>query len=703
VNALLRGGALLCAVAAGLTAGCGGGTDQPIRIGVVLNLTGPNTVGARKPLEWARDNVNAAGGIEGRPIEFVYKDLAHEPLADVVRTLASDDSIAAVIGPASSADALRAASTFVRAEKVMVTPSATSADLFRAFSTYRPQYFWRPVESDIGQVRAMLKLATSRGARSVALVTGDSAYGNTFFDWFGFLATDTGLRVTTTIRYSQQGDSCRVPLDRALRSGADAVLAVPDGLEQAICMAQEWRASGSRPRLILSDSAQSPSMIRALGSRATGLEGTGLASDPSSGFKQAFEARFHEPLSTNAANIYDSVLLVAYGLARSHGEAGASLANAIKVVVGGNGRLVRWDRAGVATMLRAIKAGRSPAVEGAVGRWNFDRDVGIERVASTYEHWRVARRRFAIAGYVSTAGTRTARNDRSAGRTPATPTRGNTVVGGGYDPGQKTGTWALLVAASDGWDNYRHQADVVAQYERLRAGGVPPDHIVVVSADDIANNPRNRPRGTVRYAVRGRNLYRGFHADYPLHGMTAERLMAILSGRASPEDPKVLRPTAGDNVFVFIAGHGNQNGVYLGLGDPVPPPGGAPSIITPSLLGGTVAAMASRRAYRRMLIAVEACEAGTLGRDLRARGAILISAANPVEDSLSANYDASKRTFLADRFAYVLWRAEQQTPDASLPELYQQLYLNVSGSHVSAYGPAFGQAASASLREFVTG
>jgi hypothetical protein len=42
-------------------------------------------------------------------------------------------------------------------------------------------------------------------------------------------------------------------------------------------------------------------------------------------------------------------------------------------------------------------------------------------------------------------------------------------------------------------------------------------------------------------------------------------------------------------------------------------------------------------------------------------------------------------------------------PNISLLDLYRRLYLNVDGSHVSAYGPGFGSTASASLREFVTG
>ncbi len=678
------------------------GRSDPIRIGVMLPLSGPDAVSSQLPLSWAQENVNAGGGINGRRIEFVYRDLAYEPALAVARSFASDKSVTAVIGPDNSEDGRQVTSTLIDHRKVVVSPSATSADLFRAYSSKNPRYFWRPVESDIGQVRTMLNLAAQGGAKSVALMTGDSEYGNTFFNWFGFLATEMGLRVTATVRYDQSAQPCQRFASQALASGADALLAVPDRTEQAACIARQYRAAGSPRRLIFSDAAQDPPLIQALGAQAEGLEGMGLAPDPSNGFAKAFKARFGQPPTPYAANTYDSVLLLAYGLARSGGHGGVRLANAISTVAAGTAPGLGWDRPAVAQALSAIGAGRQPAINGAVGRWNFDKTAGVELVASTYVHWRIQGDRFAVAGYLSTANTATAADGLSAQDTPASWNKAGAAGGGSYRPRPKTGGWALLVAASDGWENYRHQADVLAQYQRLRAHGMPADHVVVVSANDLAHSPQNHQPGTVRYEQGGANLYDGLPVDYPLQDMTAARLMAILSGTASRTNPKVIRSGPTDNVFVYLAGHGNQQGLYLGLGAPVASPGANYSILTPQALNRSVADMAAHRRYRRMLIAVEACEGGVLGQELDAPGALLISAASPIENSLSANYDSVNATWLADQFSYELWQAEAATPQASIEALYRQLYLNVDGSHVSAYGPGFGNAAGVRLAEFLT-
>lgn len=659
----------------------------------MLPLSGPDATGYRAPLTWAAQNVNAAGGIDGRRIELIFRDIGREPVLGVARSVADDGTIAAAIGPDNSQDALEVASLFTASQKVLVTPSATSADLVRAFSTRRPVYFRQTVSSDIAQVRVLLRLAARRGARRVALLAGADPYGTTFFDWVGFLALEEGLRVTSTARYNQATQRCAPYVDRALGTKPNALIAVPDGVKQATCMARAWRARKGRTQLLFSDSAQTPELIHELGAGANGLEGTAPAPVPGNGFTEAFQARFGYPPTPYAANAYDAVLVIAYGLERAHGDGGAPLARGISSVLAGRGRRVGWDRRAVALTLAAIRAGRRPRLEGASGALRPELDAPMEPAIASYEHWRVEDGRFRAIGYLSA---------QDYPDQDPTSKHQELAVGGRYRPGPKKGLWALLVAASDGWENYRHQADVMAQYRVLRANGVPVSHIIVVMADDLARNKRNPHRGQVPYLPGGTSLSRGLHVDYPLHGMTAERLMAILSGHRSAQNPKVINSTAGDDVYVYLAGHGNADGLYLGLGEPVPTPSGEYSVLTPELLDKTISKMAARHRYRRMLVGVEACEGAALGTKLSAPGALLVSAASPTENSLSANYDVAYGTWLADEFSFRLWKAEMQSPHASLDEIIKRLYLSVDGSHVSTYGPRFGNPARVSLDEFLT-
>ena len=49
---------------------------------------------------------------------------------------------------------------------------------------------------------------------------------------------------------------------------------------------------------------------------------------------------------------------------------------------------------------------------------------------------------------------------------------------------------AILVAGSNGWENYRHQADVCHAYQILHRNGISDSNIIVMMYDDLAHHWR---------------------------------------------------------------------------------------------------------------------------------------------------------------------------------------------------------------------
>ncbi|MBO1902804.1 ABC transporter substrate-binding protein [Leucobacter weissii] len=99
----------LTTVAALLLAGCAPGGEEapdadPIRVGAVSSITGPapfpDVPGAAQALF---DRVNAEGGIDGRPIEFISEDDGADPAkaAQSARRLVDEDEVVALVGGAS--------------------------------------------------------------------------------------------------------------------------------------------------------------------------------------------------------------------------------------------------------------------------------------------------------------------------------------------------------------------------------------------------------------------------------------------------------------------------------------------------------------------------------------------------------------------------------------------------------------------------
>lgn len=57
--------------------------------------------------------------------------------------------------------------------------------------------------------------------------------------------------------------------------------------------------------------------------------------------------------------------------------------------------------------------------------------------------------------------------------------------------------WAVLVAGSNGFHNYRHQADVFHAYQTLISKGMDKNNIIVMAYDDIAKDLYNPVHGKV--------------------------------------------------------------------------------------------------------------------------------------------------------------------------------------------------------------
>ena len=99
--ALLAGGALVIAVA--LALGLRRGPPPPIRVGVLQSLSGAMAISARPVAEatvMAIEELNAAGGVLGRPLEAVVRDGASDPptFAREAERLITADGVAATFG-----------------------------------------------------------------------------------------------------------------------------------------------------------------------------------------------------------------------------------------------------------------------------------------------------------------------------------------------------------------------------------------------------------------------------------------------------------------------------------------------------------------------------------------------------------------------------------------------------------------------------
>jgi len=265
---------------------------------------------------------------------------------------------------------------------------------------------------------------------------------------------------------------------------------------------------------------------------------------------------------------------------------------------------------------------------------------------------------------------------------------------------RKGHVWALLVAGSAGYGNYRHQADVAHSYHVLGRGGVLKEHMIVMMYDDIANSPLNPHPGTIRNHPQGPDLYQGLKRDYTGEEVNVQNFLAVLKGddasvsKGPHASGRVIQATANDRVFVFYSDHGAPG--LLGM-----PQGG---YLYADQMHDAIRFRHAHQGFREMVLYIEACESGSMFEGLLESdmNVYATTASNGVESSwgvycpgMDPSPPPEYMTCLGDLYS-VSWMEDVDSNDVSMESLHEQYervkkrtsnnYTFIQGSHVTEFG-----------------
>jgi branched-chain amino acid transport system substrate-binding protein len=167
--------ALLAAVLAGCSAAYAQAT---IKLGVLLPMSGGAAsvgLGTQDGIKLAVDEINAAGGVGGKRLEFLVRDTQLKPdlASAAAKELLTKEGVKIFIGPATSAESL-AVSEFARNEKVVNINASAKTEALTAANLH-DYIFQLNTTTDVDGVR-MAKLLKEIGAKSVCFTGYDYAY-----------------------------------------------------------------------------------------------------------------------------------------------------------------------------------------------------------------------------------------------------------------------------------------------------------------------------------------------------------------------------------------------------------------------------------------------------------------------------------------------------------------------------------------------
>lgn len=245
----------------------------------------------------------------------------------------------------------------------------------------------------------------------------------------------------------------------------------------------------------------------------------------------------------------------------------------------------------------------------------------------------------------------------------------------------ETKTWVVLAAGSDGYYNYRHQADVCHAYQVIHAMGVPEEHIIVMMKDDIANNTQNPRKGEIINEPNGPDVYKGVPHDYTGRLVTSDNFIKILTGKKmTVGSGKSLESGPDDNVFVFFDDHGSEGALCFPRG----------CDLNAAKMQTTLNTMAKKKMFKKLVFYVEACFAGSVFYKLVLPDNVYVTTAAPVgESSFAYNYDRTIGSYVADIYSF-LWIHDTEVnnePGRTFNDQFKYIQENIEGySQTCQYG-----------------
>ena len=212
---------------------------DPIRIGIVTTLSGANAGHGEYCKEGAelwKEDVNARGGILGRPVELVYEDNGETEqtyMNAMVKAL-SDDDLCAVYSNGYSNQI-----TLVLPEVANYEIPLLAGNSSQACLDANNDYYWMLRLSDANVSPAMVLACRDQlGMKKPAILNVNDSYGRGMADFVVKAIEENGMELAIQVECTAEEKQFTPILTQIVNSGADGIIAINHQDQAALVMMQ---------------------------------------------------------------------------------------------------------------------------------------------------------------------------------------------------------------------------------------------------------------------------------------------------------------------------------------------------------------------------------------------------------------------------------------------------------------------------------
>jgi len=296
--------------------------EDTIKVGAILAVTGPASfLGApeAKTLEMVVADINAKGGIGGKKVVLIIKDsgASSEKAISFAKQLIEEEKVLAIIGPSTSGETM-AIKALAEESKTPLLSCAAAEVIVNPVASY----VFKTPQKDSQAVIRIFQQMKKMGISKIGVLSSNTGFGKAGKDQIEKLAAEHGIQIVVSEVYDSKATDLTAEVTKIKAANVQAIVNWSIEPAQAIVI-KNARQLGLTIPIFQSHGFGNIGYVKAAGVAAEGVifpAGRLLIADqlPASNpqkkvlvsYKNEYEARYKEDVSTFGGHAYDAMLLL---------------------------------------------------------------------------------------------------------------------------------------------------------------------------------------------------------------------------------------------------------------------------------------------------------------------------------------------------------------------------------------------------------
>ena len=313
--------AILCIVFL-IAFGCKPKGPESIKVGAILAVTGGASFLGEpesKTLEMLVEEINGKGGINGTKIELIIKDSGANPEKAIsfAKQLIEEEQVLAILGPSTSGETMQIKGIVEEAETILISCAAAEAIVDPV-----AKWVFKTPQKDSYAAQMIYRTMNDMGISKIGVVVANSGFGNAGKGQLEKYASQFGVEILIAETYDRAATDLTATLTKLKGKGVEAVVNWSIVPAQSI-IPKNMKQLGMDVPLFQSHGFGNIKYVEAAGAAAEGiifpcgrlLIAEGLpANHPQRAalvkYKQDYESKYKEDVSTFGGHAYDALMIL---------------------------------------------------------------------------------------------------------------------------------------------------------------------------------------------------------------------------------------------------------------------------------------------------------------------------------------------------------------------------------------------------------